>query len=444
MKTIPLLIVLSAIASASLAATLIVPDQYSTIQGAILAASAGDSVLVRPGTYTENINYRFKRIAVVSEAGPAATIIDGSQPSDPDSGTVAIVNGDGALLEGFTVRGGTGMRPLAPFGTSTSAGGVAILANATVRGNWITENHVLGETVFGGAVVAASSSGFLIAGNRIYSNISEWTGSTSGRGGGITIGAGNGIIEWNEVFDNEANWVGGIYEFGVTFTTIRDNLIVCNRNGGVEAYSVVGNTIVANTFFGVRAVYSVHQRNTITDNLGYGAINCVPGGSCNNFFGNEIENPDCLGPGNISVDPLYGETGCPASYCLQPDSPLLPEHSPPGCDLIGARGVCDPLAVDVLTSSEYASGPLVARPNPFNPATTLAFVLPERREVTLAIYDATGRLVAVLFNGVLPAGEHEAIWDGRDTSGSTVASGAYVVVLQSPKTRLSQKLLLLK
>jgi hypothetical protein len=60
-------------------------------------------------------------------------------------------------------------------------------------------------------------------------------------------------------------------------------------------------------------------------------------------------------------------------------------------------------------------------PNPFNPVTTIKFALPKASLVKLAIYDITGREVAVLVNGSLPAGYHSVQWDARN-----VPSGMYI------------------
>ncbi len=58
-------------------------------------------------------------------------------------------------------------------------------------------------------------------------------------------------------------------------------------------------------------------------------------------------------------------------------------------------------------------------PNPFNPTTTIAFDVPALHQVELAVYDVLGRRVALLVDGVLAAGRHEAIWQaGRLPSGT--------------------------
>lgn len=52
-----------------------------------------------------------------------------------------------------------------------------------------------------------------------------------------------------------------------------------------------------------------------------------------------------------------------------------------------------------------------AYPNPFNPATTIRFGLPEAAHVTLTVYDALGRQAAALVDGPTPAGMHEAVFE---------------------------------
>lgn len=71
-----------------------------------------------------------------------------------------------------------------------------------------------------------------------------------------------------------------------------------------------------------------------------------------------------------------------------------------------------------------------SQPNPFNPMTTIRFDLPVAGLVRLAIYDVAGRRVRMLAESNLPAGSHHAIWDGRDGSGRSVASGSYVARLE--------------
>lgn len=69
---------------------------------------------------------------------------------------------------------------------------------------------------------------------------------------------------------------------------------------------------------------------------------------------------------------------------------------------------------------------LGAVPNPFNPATKVAFELDAAGPVRLTVYDTAGRLVATLLDGSRVAGRHEVIWDGRDAAGRMSAAGVYL------------------
>ena len=83
-------------------------------------------------------------------------------------------------------------------------------------------------------------------------------------------------------------------------------------------------------------------------------------------------------------------------------------------------------------------------PNPFNPRTTLSFLVPARTPVRLAIHDVQGRLVRVLVDEVLPAGQHAVEWDGRDGRGQELATGVYLSRLEAGGEVRSRKLALVK
>ncbi len=69
-------------------------------------------------------------------------------------------------------------------------------------------------------------------------------------------------------------------------------------------------------------------------------------------------------------------------------------------------------------------------PNPFRLTTTIRFwmLAPDRAELT--VYDVAGRQVRRLFDGPLPAGSHETVWDGTDGGGARVRSGVYFARLR--------------
>ncbi len=83
-------------------------------------------------------------------------------------------------------------------------------------------------------------------------------------------------------------------------------------------------------------------------------------------------------------------------------------------------------------------------PNPFNPQTTIRYTMPATGNVTINIYDASGRLVRSLLNGVKEAGSHNVTWNGTDNNNSPVSSGIYFYRLTAGKFSETKKMTLLK
>ncbi len=83
-------------------------------------------------------------------------------------------------------------------------------------------------------------------------------------------------------------------------------------------------------------------------------------------------------------------------------------------------------------------------PNPFNPNTEITYNLPARSDVRITVFNLLGQAVKEIVNDNLPAGPHVASWDGRDESGTTVASGIYLYRLTAGDRTLSRKMVLLK
>jgi hypothetical protein len=83
-------------------------------------------------------------------------------------------------------------------------------------------------------------------------------------------------------------------------------------------------------------------------------------------------------------------------------------------------------------------------PNPFNPSTTLSFVLPSSGTASLAVYDITGRKVRDLAAGHMTAGAHSTVWDGRDASGHAVSSGVYFARLSLGGAATTHRMMLMK
>ena len=81
-------------------------------------------------------------------------------------------------------------------------------------------------------------------------------------------------------------------------------------------------------------------------------------------------------------------------------------------------------------------------PNPFSSTSRIAFDLPVESQVELRVYDVEGRMLRALQDGWLPAGRHEAVWDGRDAGGRQGAAGVYFYRLEAGDYVSSKRMLL--
>jgi len=221
-----------------------VPDHYSTIQGAINAASSGDTVVVRPGTYTENISFLGKTITLKSELGPDVTVIDGGQKE-----TVVLFNNHEtrhSVLEGFTITNGCGSYRAAA--NVYYGGGIRChYASPTIRYNIIKYNSVLGAySGLGGGIYVHDSSPIIML-NHIRQN-AAW------EGGGICCQKGSPVITRNVIEYNLA-WNGSGIELFTDSSLIESNVIRCNKSnyggGGIvcgdhSTACINGNIIMEN------------------------------------------------------------------------------------------------------------------------------------------------------------------------------------------------------
>ncbi len=103
------------------------------------------------------------------------------------------------------------------------------------------------------------------------------------------------------------------------------------------------------------------------------------------------------------------------------------------------------------TSIETSSGPVSAfdlaqnYPNPFNPETTIKYSLPAVSDVSITVYNIRGQLVRTLVSGKSQlAGTYEVVWDGKSSSGQSVASGTYFYRLKTKDYTATKRMLLIK
>jgi hypothetical protein len=86
----------------------------------------------------------------------------------------------------------------------------------------------------------------------------------------------------------------------------------------------------------------------------------------------------------------------------------------------------------------------VPGPNPVSASATVRFSLPEPMGVEVAVFDVSGRVVAVLADGRLEAGEHARVWDGRNLEGRPVSPGVYLVRMNAGDFSATRKAVVLK
>jgi len=236
-----------------------VPADYPTIQRGIDNAVDGDTVLVEDNLYVENISFRGKAIMVAGQflidrdsSHIENTIINGSMPLDPDSGSVVyFMSGEdtNSVLNGFTITGGTGTWHYNEHVKSTCVGGGIVVgwSGAKIVNNIITENHIVasGEwTAYGGGVGLYPTENYhlILRNNRISHN--SVTGRAGAGGGLDCCNNGHTTIEGNRITDNyyegdQNAGGGGLFTWSTDlFPDIKDTKFISNIIKDNEAYCV--------------------------------------------------------------------------------------------------------------------------------------------------------------------------------------------------------------
>ncbi|MCP4634130.1 MAG: T9SS type A sorting domain-containing protein [candidate division Zixibacteria bacterium] len=259
-KVLFFLSIILALGFTQASATIInVPVDQPTINDAIDISSPGDTVLVAPDTYYENVNFDGKGIYLSSSGGPDITTIDGS-----GSGyVVELSNGESsdATIEGFTIaNGNSGVYCYYSSPTITSN---KIHSNSS-RGirsyggdPTVLDNEIYDNSNAGGMNIGESRGGTcLVQGNLIYNNYL----SNGEPGGGFWIHDCTGALIIDNIFDgnihNGSNHGGGFQMTRCTDTKFEYNLLINNESsflGGAAFIDVNNNctfnnnTVVNNT-----------------------------------------------------------------------------------------------------------------------------------------------------------------------------------------------------
>jgi hypothetical protein len=114
----------------------------------------------------------------------------------------------------------------------------------------------------------------------------------------------------------------------------------------------------------------------------------------------------------------------------------------------GFGTICEPTPClpSGVADASAASGrvQLLAAPNPGPGGTTIRCVLPTRTGATLQLFDASGRMIRLLHEGVLPAGVTSFAWDGRDDAGRGRGPGVYLAQLRTPGGVTATKIIMMR
>jgi parallel beta-helix repeat protein len=273
-----------------------VPGDQPTIQAGIDVAQSGDVVLVDPGTYFENIDFKGKAITVTSSQGAAFTTIDGRHQGS----VVSFTNGEGAAstLSGFTLTHGSGSRD--PDAGLSLGGGIRCGAEATSHCSPTIENNVItaNEAAFGGGISCYNESSATIRNNVLQGNLANNSGA-----GILCQGAAAPLVTGNTISGNTARIEGGgiscrFYSSAmIVGNTISDNT-AWDFGGGILLYVshaiIEGNTIAGNRTF---------ADTFVDEGLGGGICSFV---SSPTITGNELLQNSANVGGGIAYDVVLG------------------------------------------------------------------------------------------------------------------------------------------
>jgi hypothetical protein len=439
-----------------------IPGDLPTIQQGIDSAANGDTVLVDTGTYIENINFNGKNITVASHylvtldyTNILNTVIDGGEPSHPDSGSVVMfATGEDstALLCGFTITNGSGTW----MSNQTHGGGIYINNGSSPRLRNLIVTGNVAESANGAGIFICGNSNTIVENVIVMNNDGTGDASTGDGSGGISIHHFSMPKLINVlIINNEGLLAGGIFcndgssPMLINVTLANNSAYPTKKNDNrAEMITWQGShPVLINTVIWNDSLPSIIVRdNEIT--IGYSNIQ---GGAIG------IENYGIVHwlQGNIDQDPLFVSSG-DHPYQINNNSPCIDAGTPdttglklPVFDLAGSTRIYN----DRVDMGAYEWNPLVGfeldkilgldpavqvYPNPLTISTSFRFELKASGTVTMAIYTQIGQQVEIFGEKYMPPGKHQITWNAeglqpglyfyRLTAGTQTSTGRLVVV----------------
>ena len=293
------------------ATTIYVPDDYAKIQQAVNNATANEIVIVRDGTYTENVDVNVNNLTIKSENGSDSTIVQAADSNDH----VFEVTADYVNISGFNVTGATDRWKAGIYlnyrvdhcnisNNVASNNWAGILLDGSAH-NTLTSNTASRNSNYG-IYVRQSSNNNMLMNNTANSNgvgislshvnnntLTNNTNSNNTHGIFLYSSSNNNTLTNNTAYNNTR---GGIYLYSSSNNnTLTNNTVNTNNEIGIYLRDSSNNTLTNNTansnnWEGIRLCLS--SNNTLTNNTvnSNNEIGISLGDSSNNTLTNNIAN----------------------------------------------------------------------------------------------------------------------------------------------------------